>query len=322
VRRWILCILLVTVSSAPHVQANSEFADIAAYVSELDRLHLALRDAGPEQAARLSVDVAPRWRVRTPDGLVTVDVAWLVQGLRDATHPAETWQPRRSQLLRRIRNLQDHARATSASTAVSGPALRAAVTRVLAEGEFSRPEQIGWRERLQRQLGEWVQTLIRSVGFPAVGGRTLALVIAWTAAAAAGIGLAFLLVRTMLRRSRVVRFNLQQARRQRASGRELAVRAARALAAGNLHEGTRLAWAAVLRTMEEQGAWRVDESRTPREYLMLLGRDDTRGEAVHQVARLFELVFYADRPATEDDAQRVRQSLQTLGCLHSSERAI
>ena len=321
-RRWILSILLLAASSAPYAQANSEFADIAAYLSELDRLHLALRDAGPQQAERLSVDLAPRWTVRTPDGPVIVDVAWLVQGLRDATQPAETWQPRRSHLLRRISQLQEHARATSASTAASGPTLRSAVTRVLAAGEFSRPEQIGWRERLQRQLGKWVQTLIQSVGFPAVGGRTLALVIAWTAAAAAGIGLGFLLVRMMLRRSRVVRFNLQQAQRQRASGRELAVRAARALAAGDLHEGTRLAWAAVLRTMEEQGAWRIDESRTPREYLMLLRRDDTRGEAVHQVARLFELVFYADRSATEDDAQRVRQSLQTLGCLQSSERAI
>ena len=321
-RRWILCILLVSASSAQHAQTASEFADIPAYLSELDRLHSAVSDAGPERAERLSVDLAPRWTVRTPDGLVTVDVAWLVHGLRDAPHPAETWAPRRGHLLRRIRHLQDHARATGASIETSGVALRSAVTRVLADGEFSRQEQVGWRERLQRKLGEWVQTLIQSVGIPALGGRTLALVIAWTAAVAAGIGLAFLLVRTMLRRSRVLRFNLQQVQRQRASGRELAVRAARAFAAGDLREGTRLAWAAVLRAMEEQGAWRVDDSRTPREYLSLLRRDDARGEAVQQVARLFELVFYADRPASEADAQRVRQSLQTLGCLHSSERAI
>ncbi len=319
-RRWILCILLVIASSA-RAHADSDFADIAAYLSELDRLNLALRDAGPQQAERLAVDVAPRWTVRTSDGVVTVDVSWLVHGLRDATHASETWQSRRRHLLRRIGQLQGHARATDASGATSGPSLRSAVTRVLADGEFSRPEQIGWRARLQRKVGEWVQTLIQSIGIPAVGGRTLALVIAWTAAAAAALGLAFLLVRTMLRRSHVVRFNLQPQRR-RASGRELAGRAARALTEGDLREGTRLAWAAVVRAMEEQGAWRADESRTPREYLLLLRGDDTRGEAVRQVARLFELVFYADRHATEDDAQRVRRSLQTLGCLHSSEPAI
>ena len=320
-RRWILCILLVTASSGPRAEAKSEFADVAAYLSELDRLNVAVRDASPQQAERLSVDLAPRWTVRTPDGMVTVDVSWLVHGLRDATQAAETWQPRRGNLLRRIKQLEDHARAAEAPSATTGPSLRSAVTRVLADGEFSRPEQIGWRERLQRKVGEWVQSLIQSVGIPAVGGRTVALAIAWTAAVAAGIGLAFLLVRTMLRRSHFVRFNLQP-QRQRASGRDLALRAARALTGGDFREGTRLAWAAVLRAMEEQGAWRVDESRTPREYVMLLRRDDTRGDAVRHVARLFELVIYADRPATEDDAQRVRQSLQTLGCLHSSEPAM
>jgi hypothetical protein len=320
VRRWILCILLVTASSA-HAQANSEFTDIATYLSELDRLHLALRNASPAQAERLSVEVAPRWTVRTSHGVTTVDVSWLVNGLRDATYAAETWQSRRSHLVRRISQLQAHARATEASGATSAPSLRSAVTRVLADREFSRPAEIGWRERLQRKVGQWVQTLIQSIGIPAVGGRTLAIVIAWTAAAAAAIGLALLLVRTMLRRSHLVRINLQPQRR-RTSGRELALRAARALTAGDLREGTRLAWAAVLRAMEEQGAWRVDASRTPREYLSLLRRDDTRGEAVRQVARLFELVIYADRAATEDDAQRVRESLQTLGCLPSSEPAI
>ena len=320
-RRWTLCILLLAASSVPYAQTKSEFADIAAYQSELDRLHLALRDATPSQAEQLSVDIAPRWSVRTPDGLVTVELAWLVRGLRDAAQASETWPPRRSHLLRRLTQLQDHARGAATTAEASRPALRSAVTRVLAEGEFSRSEQVSWRERLQRKVGEWVQTLIQRIGIPAVGGRTVALVIAWTAAVAAAFGLAFLLVRLMLRRSPVVRFNLQPQRR-RDSGRELAARAAGALAAGDLREGTRWAWAAVLRAMEEQGAWRVDESRTPREYLSLLGRDDTRGEAVHQVARLFEHVFYADRPATEDDAQRVRQSLFKLGCLRSSERAI
>jgi hypothetical protein len=321
VRRWILCILLVIAPSAPHAQATSEFADIAAYVSELNRLHSALSDADPARAERLSVDLAPRWTVRTADGPVAVDLAWLVIGLRDA-HPAETWQPRRAHLLRRLRQLQEHARASLAPSDRSGVALRAAVTRVLADGEFSRPEQVGWRERLQRKVGQWVQTLMHSVGMPALAGRTLALVIAWTTAVAAGIGLAVLLVRTVLRRSGVQRFNLQPDHRRCASGRELAIRAVHAFTGGDLREGTRLAWAAVLRAMEEQGAWRVDESRTSREYLSLLGRDDARGEAVRQVARLFELVFYADRPASKDDAERVRQSLQTLGCLHNSERAI
>jgi hypothetical protein len=320
VRRWIIGILLLG-APALHAQAPSQFPDIAAYLTELDRLHAALVDATPEQAQRLSVNLAPRWTVRAPDGPVAVDLEWLVHGLRGAPHPADTWPTRRGQLLRRIVQLEEHGRAAE-STASSGVDLRSAVTRVLAEGEFSRPPELGWRERLQRKLGQWIQALVQRIGIPAVGGRRLALVIAWSAALAAGLALAFLLVRFLVRRSHLVRFNLQHASRQQASARELAVRAAQAFAAGDLREGTRLAWAAVLRAMEEQGAWRVDESRTPREYLRLLRHDDTRGEAVRQVARVFERAFYADRPATEDDARQVRQSLHTLGCLHSSERAI
>ncbi len=320
-RRWIICILLVG-TSALHAQARSEFADIAAYLDELDRLHAALTDATPEQGERLSVSLAPRWTVRTPDGPVAVDLEWLVHGLRDAPHPADTWPTRRGQLLRRILQLQAHGRAVAESTGANPVDLRSAVTRVLAEGEFSRPQEPGWRERLQRKLGQWIQSLVQSVGIPAIGGRRLALVIAWSAALAAGLALAYLLVRTLVRRSQMVRFNLQYAQRHQTSAREFAVRAAQAFSAGDLREGTRLAWVAVLRAMEEQGAWRVDESRTPREYLRLLRQDDNRGEAVRQVARVFERAFYADRPATEDDARQVRQSLHTLGCLHSSERAI
>ncbi len=143
-RRWIICILLVG-TSALHAQARSEFADIAAYLDELDRLHAALTDATPEQGERLSVNLAPRWTVRTPDGLVAVDLEWLVHGLRDAPHPADTWPTRRGQLLRRILQLQAHGRAVAESTGANPVDLRSAVTRVLAEGEFSRPQEPGWR---------------------------------------------------------------------------------------------------------------------------------------------------------------------------------
>jgi hypothetical protein len=281
-----------------------------------------LVDATPEHAERLSVTLSPRWTVRAPAGPVAVDLEWLVHGLRAAPHPADTWPTRRGQLLRRLLQLQEHGRAVAESTASGGVDLRSAVTRVLAEGEFSRPPELGWRERLQRKLGQWIQALVQRIGLPAIGGRRLALVLAWSAAVAAGLALAFLLVRFLVRRSHVVRFNLEHAQRQQASARELAGRAAQAFSAGDLREGTRLAWAAVLRAMEEQGAWRVDESRTPREYLRLLRHDDHRGDAVRQVARVFERAFYADRPTTEDDARQVRQSLHTLGCLHASERAI
>jgi hypothetical protein len=72
-------------------------------------------------------------------------------------------------------------------------------------------------------------------------------------------------------------------------------------------------WAAVYR-LEEQGAWRPDASRTPREYLRLLGRASQHRRVMAELTRDFEKAWYGYRPVTATDADSALRQLESLGC--------
>jgi Domain of unknown function (DUF4129) len=77
----------------------------------------------------------------------------------------------------------------------------------------------------------------------------------------------------------------------------------------------------VLFRLEEQGVWRVDESRTPREYLSLLKPRDARYAALVDLTREFEQVWYAARPADSRGLLDRLEGSGPFGCHAPSEPA-
>jgi Domain of unknown function (DUF4129) len=75
-----------------------------------------------------------------------------------------------------------------------------------------------------------------------------------------------------------------------------------------------LAYWAGISFLEEQGAWRPDRARTPREYLHLLGLRSVRYPALATLTRKFEVVWYGHRDASESDFQETLGQLEKLGC--------
>jgi hypothetical protein len=104
----------------------------------------------------------------------------------------------------------------------------------------------------------------------------------------------------------------------RLTSREWAAKARAALRDGDAREAIRCGYHAVLFRLEEQGVWRVDESRTPREYLSLLKAQDARHAALVDLTREFEQVWYAARPA---DGRGLLERLEVFGCHAPSEPA-
>ncbi len=70
-----------------------------------------------------------------------------------------------------------------------------------------------------------------------------------------------------------------------------------------------------MRGLEEEGAWRSDDTRTPREHVRLLPADHRRRPLFADVARRFEQVWFGGRAATPDDTRSELTRLQELGCL-------
>ena len=84
----------------------------------------------------------------------------------------------------------------------------------------------------------------------------------------------------------------------------------------------RCAYNGALRRLEDDGVWRIDQARTPREYVRMLPAGDTRGPALRELTALFEQVWYGNRAIDVDAAGRVGVSLESLGCLYPADRAI
>ena len=145
-----------------------------------------------------------------------------------------------------------------------------------------------------------------------LGRRGTAIAFAWIAVLVALAMLTSWLMRVILRSSQSERVGLTPAPSKRRSARAWA---RDATTAADPREAMRHAYRALICGLEEEGAWRLDDARTPREYLRLLPADHRRRGPAADVIRRFEEVWFAARVATEDDRAAVVARLKELGCL-------
>src|SRR5262249_24508049 len=118
-----------------------------------------------------------------------------------------------------------------------------------------------------------------------------------------------------LRRRRETPFAIGQIDAPREAGRDLAIQARALLDAGRIREATRVAYRAAVYRLEEDGLFRVDETRTPREYLRLVPSADRRRVALAGLTSTFERLWYGARQPSSDDGARVLSLLRELKCL-------
>ena len=293
-------------------------------VAELDRLSVEVAAIGraadaPAAAAR----IPGVWRVLDGDERVDVSTRWLVAALEAAPAQPDAWTGTRVQLLRRLAGMRDEVAAAGGATgAQTRVQARSAVEAILARREFQQSAASRWRERLQERIGKWFEDLWARLTGGRGTARSAALVFAWGAALAALIGLGFWLARTIADRPRGAALGLAGASTVRPRARELALRAVEAARLGHTRDAIRCAYAAALVRLEEQGVWHVDDARTPREYLPMLPTSDSRYSVMLDLTRRFEQLWYGNRAAADDDARRLTDHLEALGCLRPGERAI
>jgi hypothetical protein len=293
---------------------------LKAFLPELDRVIAAVETARTPGSAREAAALPERWRVHTEHQEISVSTEWSRNAIAEAERKPDGWVAVRTGIVRKLSGVRDQASAqTATDPAVLRARARATVDDVLARSEFKGSGATRWREQLRARFEEFFEELwLRLVG-PG-GGRTAAVALAWGGAIAALIGLGFWLARLLAERPFGAPLNLGDGVIQRPRARELALRAIAAARAGDPREAVRLAYNAALVRLEEQGAWKVDDARTPREYLPMLQTGDTRREPMLDLTRRFEQIWYGNRAVSADDAPRVTAHLEALGCLRPGER--
>lgn len=302
-----------TAADAPAQPAGT--MNPSAFAAELQRLETLISSGAP--GAVPAVQVPPVWTVDVDGQRFEMPALWLRHALDTSRRNPALWPARRAQVLGQLAALRLEAESLTASPdpgdrAVPGDRAGAALRSVLAGPEFRRMAQEGAFARIRQRLSNWLVRLWEQLGGGRLGRRGTAIVFAWLAAILAFLVLTMALVRYILRPANDAHLSLTapavRYRSARAWARD-------ALKTADPRESVRCGYRAAVRALEEEGAWRPDETRTPREYLRLLPGEHRRRSLLADVTRRFEEVWYGAREATEEDRRSLLVRLKELGCL-------
>lgn len=226
---------------------------------------------------------------------------------------------RRKTLLVQIQNYVRTLRSESASygSPADDQQARSRLQDILAQREFKAVQRkAGYidllKARLYRGLSRALGRLFRA-SLP--GGVTIFQVIVYGLAAAAVVTVLIWTVMRLRRREEesgdreIIPFS-PSARGWRTWLGDARLRAGRQ----EWREAIHLAYWAGIAFLEEQGAWKPNRARTPREYLRLVGARAPQHPPLAHLTRKFERVWYGNLPADETDFQETMGELERLGC--------
>jgi hypothetical protein len=300
--------LLPAPAQAQPQTATTATMEVAAFLRTLDDLEAGVRAAPDAGLAEAGASWPKGWKVRVADEVVDVSSAPL-------TTVSETGPARRAALLARVAAMRDEASRLTTGGPAPPPHVRAALADVLAAPEFRGRDRYTGLLALVDRLRTWVRSWWPSLPKAEHTVVPIVRVISWVVAGAAFVILAFLVFRLLRGSTREASARFRDTGSlDPADARTWARRAREAAAAGDAREAVRCAYHAVLHRLDEQGAWTIEEARTPREYVRLLASADGRRPAVSFVARLFEGTWYGGQQPGIADAQAALVRLGELGC--------
>jgi hypothetical protein len=244
----------------------------------------------------------------------TLETRWLAVGLDVIRGNPKQSKDFRERVTRRLEALHAEASGLLEPEGADLTQARAAAAEILARREFSAVRGPNWFDDLRARLNQWIFDLLdrlfgRVAPSPFVGD-----VLLWVVIAVLVSILAILLKRMLLRPARALEPEAETLPAAR-DWSQLTRDAADAARRGDHRRAVLLAYWAAIHRLESLGVWTVERSRTPREYLRLLPRQDAKRTALTAMTRRFEAVWYGGQPATADEFQEVIAHGEQLGCL-------
>jgi hypothetical protein len=308
--------VLIALGAPVAVSAQPPAAmDLAAFATELDRLSMIVSAGEPGVVPLIRLPTV--WGIETGGQRFELPARWLEHALREARRDPASWPSRRASILAQLHALKLEAGSLADARTAGRPAAdistaRASLARVLAAPEFKRMARQSAMSRLRQRVSDWLLRMWERLGGGRLGRRGTAMAFAWIAALLALGTLSVWLVRLIMRPDHAQRLPLTPPPPRRRSAR---LWARDALAAVDAREAARCAYRAAVSALEEEGAWRPDDTRTPREHLRQLAADHRQRRLLVDVTQRFEEIWYGARDATEEDRRSLLGRLRELGCL-------
>jgi hypothetical protein len=283
------------------------------YLDQLDHIRAlveALDERRPAGAGDILVQVPPAWRVTIEDRQFETSAEWIRRGLIEwRTSPTRAERELLATRLGAVR--AEAARYLDRPADVSAD--RERLQAILSAREFQGLEGPSWLDRLRQRAVAWlVGILTRLLGSSSI--PTITNLLVYLAIATVVVLISAFAYRA-LRRSAEIDSIRPDRIPPVARPWTIWLDEARAAAARNdWPEAVHLAYWCGIAFLEANGAWRPDRSRTPREYLRVLGTSHEHRPALQALTGEFERVWYAAAGADASHFDAMLGELEKLGC--------
>lgn len=294
-------------ASVPLDQYRQQLTEIEARVHSLDD--------HPEQAGEVIASIPDEVAVNTGSGEVTINYHPLKDELTEFDKAERTAKPHHlEQIKSYIIRLETAAREYSQSSE-DVTSSREKLGQILSRSEFRKVHGPGVKETLLSKLYKWLAWLLSKLH---IRGRGTFDVMQFAVYALVGLALIMLLIWTV---NRLRRKEEEPAAREilpfAPSARSWRVWLAEARENAEKQDwrnAIHLAYWAAISFLESGGAWKPNRARTPREYLRLLSIRNANYPPLLTLTKKFEVIWYGERPAAQQDFEESLGQLEKLGC--------
>jgi hypothetical protein len=286
------------------------------FATRIDVLASEVRAADASSAVRLAGSMSASQRVTAGGAAYDVSLDWLRSALAAAPTAGDAWPDQRRRLAARLEAVSAEARMIG-DAAPGDDSARRVLASVLADRRFERARHTSWLAALQERISEWLGDLLIRAAARGWGRRQIMTALAWTLSIAAVIVLLVWLSRAAIRRRGDRPIGVGPVSAIAQPGHVLGLQAAELIRAGRLRDGAQAAYRAALRRLEEEGVLRPDAASTPRETLRRIAPAHRRAAPLAAMTGVFERIWYASRPAAQDDGPRLLALLREFECLPS-----
>jgi hypothetical protein len=255
-------------------------------------------------------DLRGGWKVETEGHVFAVKTDWIFDQFEKLQKSPNA--DIRDRLLQRISALKADAQAFQQPAIDSQPS-RATLNQILANSEFHQVHGPTWFDRLKFKIMEWLFR-IASRFFGSSSAPVIGRAFVWTVVATAVLIVGRLIYREMKRNARVETIMPEVLP---VSAKEWSIwmsEAQTAAAKGLWRDAVHLAYWTGISFLEENGAWRPDQARTPREYLRLMPAASEYRPALSTLTRQLEVTWYGNELAGPDTFAETLTHLENLGC--------
>jgi hypothetical protein len=302
-----LCGLLRADSSLSPDEYRQQLKSMEARVHSLDD--------HPDRAGKVIASIPDQVTVNTGSGDVTVNYHPLKNELTEYDKADRTSKPHRlEQIKSYILRLDVQAIAYS-QTSEDLTSTREKLGQILSQSEFRKVHGPGVRETLLSKLYKWLAWLLSKFHVRGTSAFSVVQFVVYAMVACSLILLLFWTIKRLRRKEEepVPREILPFAPSAR-SWRVWLAEARESAEKQDWRNAIHLAYWAAISFLESGGAWKPNRARTPREYLRLLSTRNPSYPPLSTLTRKFEVVWYGDRPAAQQDFEESLGQLEKLGC--------